>query len=614
MLMNALQYATDPLLDVVRWPLMGVYTATADKKVGDPAAPPDGNNFNWLKGRSFARHQGWQSAKMLTDGQGGYGGQDAIDAQLAAHVPVLVSTRFGRGPNWSKGHVVLLLSKTPGDKPGTGFYVVDDPAGYVTPTQTGGYGHYGPDQCGEHVIYPEALVAQALLYPDGSARPALVLDPAPGTDPDVLMIIGRFDGPGPPPYQLWLQDASGRQAGWLPGATPVTDIPDSDAAVAPVVASDPSALPEVPPDPGRWPYVVSVTQPEDGLTVFVAGSLQADFALETLRFTAGGVIRSVTSGTVAAGETQQVTLAAPATFQLTLTAGPGGTVAVSPVPGPYPDGTEVTVTATPEPGYVLSGWTVDGAAGDGAQPLTLLMDADHTAAASFTAVTVASITINPAIAAVPAGTSAPFPAAGTYSDGSTGDLTGSADWSTSNPATASILAGLCSARLPGQVTVTAALAGVTATATLTVTATPVLISITVSPADRSVVAGGSLQLTATGTWSDGSTQDVTGTATWSCAAATVTVGLTGLVTAGPQPGSTATVSAFIGTASGSATVTVIAPPVLTAIEVIPLGAGLQQFVAIGTYSDGSTDDITDSVTWVSSNDQVASVTGTAVEA
>ena len=51
----------------------------------------------------------------------------------------------------------------------------------MTAIETGGYGHYGPDQCGEHVIYPEELVRQALLYPDGiSARPALVLAPAPG--------------------------------------------------------------------------------------------------------------------------------------------------------------------------------------------------------------------------------------------------------------------------------------------------------------------------------------------------------------------------------------------------------------------------------------------------
>ena len=57
MAMNSLQYATSPLLDVVRWPLMGVYTATADQKVGNPAAPPDGNNFNWFKGRGFAQHR-----------------------------------------------------------------------------------------------------------------------------------------------------------------------------------------------------------------------------------------------------------------------------------------------------------------------------------------------------------------------------------------------------------------------------------------------------------------------------------------------------------------------------------------------------------------------------
>ena len=163
--------------------------------------------------------------------------------------------------------------------------------------------------------------------------------------------------------------------------------------------------------------------------------------------------------------------------------------------------------------------------------------------------------------------------------------------------------------MPGQVTITAAVASVAATAALTVTGTPVLVFVAVSPAARNLAAGASVQLIATGTRSDGSTANITGTAEWSSSAPTVTVGPTGLVTAGPVPGSTASVSAFIGTASGSASVTVIAPPVLTAIEVIPLGAGSQQFVAIGTYSDGSTGDITDGVTWASSNGQIAGVTG-----
>ena len=228
-----------------------------------------------------------------------------------------MSTRFGRGPNWSKGHVVLLLSKTPGTAPGKGFYVVDDPAGYVTATETGGYGHYGPDQCGEHVIYPEELVRQALLYPDGiSARPALVLTPAPGTDPDVLMIIGRFDGPGPPPYQFWLQDMSGRRR--LAARRDAGHRhPGQRRGHRPGRGVGPVGRPRGPAGPGALALRGLGDPPADGLAVFVTGD--ADFALETLRFTAAGVIRSLTTGTVTAGTAQQVTLTAPATYQLTLT-------------------------------------------------------------------------------------------------------------------------------------------------------------------------------------------------------------------------------------------------------------------------------------------------------
>ncbi len=52
------------------------------------------------------------------------------------------------------------------------------------------------------------------------------------------------------------------------------------------------------------------------------------------------------------------------------------------------------------------------------------------------------------------------------------------------------------------------------------------------------------------------------------------------------------------------------PPLLTSIEVEPETASIvidstQQFTATGTYSDGSTADLTESVTWTSSNEQVA---------
>jgi uncharacterized protein YjdB len=84
---------------------------------------------------------------------------------------------------------------------------------------------------------------------------------------------------------------------------------------------------------------------------------------------------------------------------------------------------------------------------------------------------------------------------------------------------------------------------------------PTLTSIAVTPANPTMTVGGTQQLTATGTYSDASTQNLTSQVTWSSSntgAATVTAG--GLATA-VAPG-TATISATLGSVSGSTGVTV----------------------------------------------------------
>ncbi|MHB8483265.1 MAG: Ig-like domain-containing protein, partial [Nitrospiria bacterium] len=77
-----------------------------------------------------------------------------------------------------------------------------------------------------------------------------------------------------------------------------------------------------------------------------------------------------------------------------------------------------------------------------------------------------------------------------------------------------------------------------------------------------------------------------------------------------KPGST-TITATLGSISGSATLTVSAA-VLQSITVNPLNptipGGLnQQFTATGNYSDGTSHDVTLSVTWNSGTTTVASI-------
>ena len=85
--------------------------------------------------------------------------------------------------------------------------------------------------------------------------------------------------------------------------------------------------------------------------------------------------------------------------------------------------------------------------------------------------TISSIAVTPANPSIVAGVTQQFTATGTYSDGSTQNLTGSVTWTSSNTTVATISAsGLASAASAGNTTIQAALTSVTGSTGLTVTA------------------------------------------------------------------------------------------------------------------------------------------------
>jgi len=151
---------------------------------------------------------------------------------------------------------------------------------------------------------------------------------------------------------------------------------------------------------------------------------------------------------------------------------------------------------------------------------------------------------------------------------------------------------------------------------------PALTAITVTPLTPTITAetgtpptcpSGSVctvQMTATGTFSDGTTSPIT--ASWSSSQTTIASvnSNTALVT-GVGAGTT-TITAASGTVSGSTSVTVV-PGNLVSIAVTPTNPSIrsgqtQQFTALGTISGGGTIDITTSVTWNSSNTSAATIT------
>ncbi len=151
-------------------------------------------------------------------------------------------------------------------------------------------------------------------------------------------------------------------------------------------------------------------------------------------------------------------------------------------------------------------------------------------------------------------------------------------------------------------------------------------SITVSPTAQSIAVGETAQFSATGTFGNSksaSTKNVTGSVTWtSSAPAIATISSTGLATA-VSAGSTtitATGNGFAGTVTASAVLTVTgtsgvggAGSTLVSLAIIPgaqtVAAPTQtaQFLAIGTTSSGSTEDLTGQVSWISSSAQIATI-------
>jgi hypothetical protein len=145
-----------------------------------------------------------------------------------------------------------------------------------------------------------------------------------------------------------------------------------------------------------------------------------------------------------------------------------------------------------------------------------------------------------------------------------------------------------------------------------------LAAISVGPAapPPQIAAGGTVQLIATGTYSDQSTKDVTSSVSWASANTTVaTVTAGGLVTC-VSSASTAqqvVISALGTTATGTVPVTCLAPT-LTSVVLAPsnptLAAGSSlQLTATANFSYGSPQNVTGSATWSTSNSSVATVFG-----
>jgi len=239
---------------------------------------------------------------------------------------------------------------------------------------------------------------------------------------------------------------------------------------------------------------------------------------------------------------------------------------------------------------------------------------------TVTPATLVSIAVTPPSPSIALGTTQQLAATGTYTDNSTQNLTNQVTWTSDNTGVATISnasgsQGVASSAATGNAHVSATLGAVNS-APVTLTVTPAtLVSIAVTSSSSSIALGTTQQFTATGTYTDNSTQDLTNQVTWSSnntAVATISnaSGSQGLASSAAT--GSAQVSATLGSVSSGAVTLTVTPATLVSIAVTPsspsIGLGTtQQFAATGTYTDNSTQDLTNQVTWSSNNTAIATI-------
>ena len=277
-----------------------------------------------------------------------------------------------------------------------------------------------------------------------------------------------------------------------------------------------------------------------------------------------------------------------------------------------------------------------------------------TTSGAVTNATLLSIIVVPSTAHVVGGSTQQFTATGTYSDHSTGNLTQSVTWTTSNPSVLTInangLATTQSVSLATPATVTASFATATAelnaSASVEVAPTAGLTSLVVEPTSSSIADGTAEPHTATAYYADGSQRDVSKEVTWSVVDGTdsstsnqhpnhapaainrlvhssavkanvdnsniLNISQTGTDTA-TSPG-TGIVQAVLGTTTGQSTV-IVTPATITSLairatkDLFPIGA-TQPVQLIGTFSDGTTQDLSLTANWQTSDASIATIDNT----
>jgi len=207
-----------------------------------------------------------------------------------------------------------------------------------------------------------------------------------------------------------------------------------------------------------------------------------------------------------------------------------------------------------------------------------------------------------------------YEAFGTFSDNSGQEITSLVAWQSSDTDIATVDdTGLVATVAAGVSTISASWQGIAGNASLLVKAAQ-LTTVTIRPEDVTIARGTIGQFEAEGTFSDGATLDITDIVDWQSSDTGIgVINADGLAT-GVAPGEaeiTASYEVEGETLSATAALTVTSA-VIELISITPENSTVQegesqQFTATGTFSDDSQQDITDLVTWSTSDNLVGTI-------
>lgn len=212
--------------------------------------------------------------------------------------------------------------------------------------------------------------------------------------------------------------------------------------------------------------------------------------------------------------------------------------------------------------------------------------------------------------ALPAGATTRLTVLGAFSDGTERDVTGLVTWSDDHDDDDPVRVdaeGRCHAEVEGTVTLHASLGGLEVEVRLEV-APPAPVELRVAWPGAPLPAGAELTLGVTATMTDGSLRDATGLATLEVSDAAVAAPGPGGALVAVGPGTAEVRIRWLGAEATGAVVVVAAELRAVGVRLAsgePEAGHLLYFAATGTWTDGTTADVTGALRWSTTDAEVA---------